>query len=146
MGIAMKACLLVLCVFAVAAYAEDDLFKPVDEEVVLLEEEAEPTQSQYYSPFMGMGMWNPWMMGMWNPWMMGMWNPWMMGMMPQQQPQQAANASFLEEEAQEEAEPSKMWDPFMMGMGMWNPMMMGMYNPMMMGMGMWNPWMMGMMY
>merc|ERR1711933_274979 len=140
-----------VCLALVAFAAADDLFKP-EEELVLLEEEAQPTESKMWDPMMmGMyGMYNPMMMMM-NPYMMMM-NPYMMGMYGMMGNQGAANAnhaSFLEEEA--EAEPSqtesKLYDPTMMMMGgMMNPYMMGMYgmmNPYMM-MGMYNPMMMGM--
>merc|ERR1711976_95593 len=122
--------LLSLCVFAAA----DDLFKP-EEEVVLLEEQAEPTQNQpSFDPYTMMGLGslgaatgsfggpqgssfgaNPlslmmlYGLGMGSMGSFGM-NPMMMGMNPY------------------------MMNPMMMGM--MNPMMMGMMNPyMMMGMG-----------
>merc|ERR1712019_91699 len=134
----MKTACLILCFLAATAFA-DDLFKPVDEEVVLLEEQAEAEPSQFYG-----GMMNPMMYGMMNPMMMGMYGmynpmmwmmmmPWLMGGMGMMggagmmNNAAASKASFLEEEVEAEPEtpaaPSQFYDPMMM-MGMY-----GMMNP-----------------
>merc|ERR1711976_608482 len=119
--------LLSLCVFAAA----DDLFKP-EEEVVLLEEQAEPTQNQpSFDPYTMMGLGS-------------------LG---------AATGSFGGPQGGSfGADPLSLMMLYGLGMGSMgsfgmNPMMMGGMNPMMMGgygmnpmmMGMMNPMMMGMM-
>merc|ERR1712019_97272 len=100
----MKTACLILCFLAATAFA-DDLFKPVDEEVVLLEEQAEAEPSQFYGGMMnpmmyGMyGMYNPMMWMMMMPWLMG--GMGMMGMMGgagMMNNAAASKASFLEEE------------------------------------------------
>merc|ERR1712137_1278879 len=94
-------------VVLVAVASAEDLFKPVDEEVAMLEEEAQAEPTQSFDPMMMGSMAPLMMMGSMNPMMMGSMNPMMMG------------SSMLG---------SSMMNPMMMGS--MNPMMMGSMNPM----------------